>query len=152
MQTALGCRQLWDADSSGMQTALGCRQLWGCRYLEVCMFSMGDSGIHVCAGCPERSCLPCDTAVSCFHAICLVSCFMRYTLYHASCDMSCIMLYAICLVLCFMRKVCSMRGLGSRTYIEGSVQEELIKSNIYWADQSTDIVYPTTCFALTDRS
>ena len=67
------------------------------------MFSMGDSGTHVCAGCPERSCFPCDTPVLCFHAICLVLCFMRYVLYYASCDMPCIMLHAICLVLCFMR-------------------------------------------------
>ena len=97
---------------------------------EVCMFSMDGSGIYVCAGCPERSCFPCDTPVSCFpcdtpvscfpcdtpvscflcdmscimvHAICLVSCFMRYALYHASCDLPCIMLHAICLVSCFMR-------------------------------------------------
>ena len=67
------------------------------------MFSMGGSGIYVCAGCPERSCLLCDTLVSCFYAICLILCFMRYALYHASCDIPYIILHAICLVLCFIR-------------------------------------------------
>ena len=132
MLTALGCRQLWDADSSGDT------DIWksACfRWVTLGHTSALDA-----------------LSVHAFHAIRLFHAFMRYVLYHASCDMPCIMLHAICLVSYFMRKVCSMRGLGSRTYIEGSVQEELIKSNIYWADQSTDIVYPTTCFALTDRS
>ena len=51
------------------------------------------------------SCFSCDMSCIMLHAICLVSCFMRYVLYHASCDMSCIMLHAICLVSCFMRYV-----------------------------------------------
>ena len=50
----------------------------------------------------------CDMSCIMLHAICLVSCFMRYALYHASCHMSCIMLHAICLVSCFMRYACFM--------------------------------------------
>ena len=84
MLTALGCRHLWDADSSGDA------DIWKSecfRWMVPGHTSALDAlSVHV------------------FHAI---------RLFHA--------FHAICLVSCFMRKACSMRGLGSRTYIEGSV-------------------------------
>ena len=81
MLTALGCRQLWDADSSGDA------DIWksACfRWVTLGHTSALDA-----------------LSVHAFHAIRLFHAFMRYVLYHALCDMPCIMLHAICPVSCF---------------------------------------------------
>ena len=83
MQTALGYRQLWDADSSGDA------DIWksACfRWVALGHTSALDA-----------------LSVHAFHAIRLFHAFMRYVLYYALCDMPCIILHATCLVSYFMR-------------------------------------------------
>ena len=84
----------------------------------------------------------CDT-----HALCFIkyACFILYAIR---------MLYALCdtPVSYFTRKVCSIRRAWLwDIYRRFCICEELTKSIIYWLDQSTDIDYPTICFALTHR-
>ena len=106
------------------------------------------------------SCFSCDMSCIMLHAICLVSCFMRYVLYHASCDMSCIMLHAICLVSCFMRyacfmlfmrKACSMRGLGYGAYIEVSAPRRAHQVK-YSLGGSINWYWPSYYLLRSDRS
>ena len=92
------------------------------------------------------SCFSCDTPVSCFscdkpcimfHAICLVSCFMRYALYHVLCDT---------LVSCFSCEKPVLRECLAMGHIQKALHlGELTKSNIH----IPIIGYSTICFALT---
>ena len=92
MLTALGYRHLWDADSSGDA------DIWksACFRWMVPGYTSALDALSVYVFYAIR-------LFHAFHAICLISYFMRYILYYTSCDMPYIMIYAIFLVSYFMR-------------------------------------------------